>query len=102
MLLRACLSCGRPFYARRPTTRRCPAHQQAQRSARPWRRTRAAVLERDGARCHWCGQPATHVDHLVARSEGGSDSPSNLVASCSSCNLKRGAAGGVPARTDPA
>jgi 5-methylcytosine-specific restriction endonuclease McrA len=47
-------------------------------------------------------RPATHVDHLVARSQGGSDSPANLVASCASCNLKRGAAGGVPARTDPA
>jgi hypothetical protein len=96
LLLRACLGCGRPFYARRQTTRRCPSCQPAARPrGRPWRRVRAAVLERDGGVCHWCGRPgATHVDHLLARSVGGSDDPSNLVASCASCNLKRGAGAG--------
>jgi 5-methylcytosine-specific restriction endonuclease McrA len=60
-------------------------------SSRAWRRLRATVLHRDGHICHWCGAPATHADHLLARSRGGTDDPDNLVAACPACNLSRGA-----------
>lgn len=60
----------------------------------PRRRLRFAVLERDGFRCVYCGRaaPAVQLDmaHLVARSEGGTTEPGNVVTACSSCN---GAAG---------
>ena len=57
-----------------------------------WRKIRAAVLDRDQWTCHWCSKPAATVDHVIARMDGGSDDPSNLVACCSRCNIVRGQA----------
>jgi hypothetical protein len=65
-------------------------------SARPKRaglsaRTRFAVLERDGFCCHYCGRAAPdvvlHVDHIVAKANGGTDDEDNLIAACVDCNL---------------
>lgn len=49
------------------------------------------VLERDGARCRYCGS-AKHptIDHVVPKSRGGSDEPANLVVACRSCNARKG------------
>ena len=55
----------------------------------PWLRVRAAVLARDGYRCSTprCGNRASHVDHIVARSKGGADlDPNGLVSLCRSCH----------------
>jgi 5-methylcytosine-specific restriction endonuclease McrA len=62
---------------------------------RPWRRTVARVIRRDGGICHLCGQPgADSADHLVPRSQGGSDSLTNLRAAhhdvWPKCNRVRG------------
>jgi 5-methylcytosine-specific restriction endonuclease McrA len=54
-----------------------------------WRRIRARILARDGYRCWHCGGIADQVDHLLPRSRGGGDEPSNLVAACQPCNLAR-------------
>ena len=44
-----------------------------------WQRTRLAVLERDGYRCHWCGGRATQADHLKPLARGGAAfNPDNL------------------------
>lgn len=51
---------------------------------------RKAALKRDHHTCLWCGRPATTVDHIIPSSKGGSDTPQNLLASCSECNTKRG------------
>lgn len=52
-----------------------------------WRRVRQAVLERDGHLCVYCRErQATEVDHVVPKSRGGTDDPSNLVACCGPCN----------------
>ena len=60
-------------------------------STTTWRNARTLVLRRDSYLCHWCGGPASEVDHLVSLSEGGAAySPSNLVASCKRCNASRG------------
>lgn len=61
--------------------------------------TRALVLDRNGFTCQMCGAVAgephpydtarktrLHIGHIVDKSQGGNDSPSNLRALCSVCN----------------
>lgn len=50
-----------------------------------WKRIRAEVLARDGARCRYCGGWANTVDHVVPRRDGGGHQMSNLVACCRDC-----------------
>jgi 5-methylcytosine-specific restriction enzyme A len=62
-----------------------------------WKRTRAAVLERDHYRCSAidCTTPARGaggrliVDHVVERRDGGADHVSNLRTLCPSCDNRR-------------
>jgi len=55
------------------------------------RSLRFKVLNRDGFRCKYCGSTAEeaplHVDHVVPIARGGKTRLSNLVTSCSPCNL---------------
>ena len=46
------------------------------------------IRERDGHRCVYCGASygPMHLDHVVARNRGGSDTADNLVVACASCN----------------
>lgn len=55
-----------------------------------WQQLRLLILARDGWVCRWCDEPATTVDHLQPKAQGGSDSPANLVACCARCNSSRG------------
>lgn len=61
--------------------------------------TRALVLDRNGFTCQMCGAVAgephpddpsrrtrLHIGHVIDKSLGGSDDPSNLRAICSLCN----------------
>jgi 5-methylcytosine-specific restriction endonuclease McrA len=32
----------------------------------------------------------THVDHVVRKRDGGTDSANNLITTCADCNLTRG------------
>lgn len=61
--------------------------------------TRAIVLDRNGFTCQMCGAVAgephpydqtrktrLHIGHVIDKSKGGSDEPSNLRAICSICN----------------
>ena len=63
------------------------------------RETRAYVLDRNGFTCQMCGAVAgephpadpsrvtrLHIGHIVDKSMGGTDDPSNLRAVCSICN----------------
>lgn len=56
---------------------------------------RFKVLERDSYRCRYCGatpeSAELHVDHVHPVSEGGGNELENLVTSCRSCNLGKGA-----------
>lgn len=72
--------------------------------------TRAFVLDRNGFTCQMCGAVAgevhpydpsgrktrLHLGHIIDKSHGGTDEPSNLRALCSVCN--EGAANITPAR----
>ncbi len=61
--------------------------------------TRALVLDRNGFTCQMCGAVAgephpydssrktrLHIGHIIDKSQGGTDEPSNLRALCSVCN----------------
>lgn len=64
-------------------------------------RSRQLAFNQQGGKCYYCGLPMVLSDqegpkhlrctaeHLLARSEGGSDAPSNIVAACFYCNHKR-------------
>lgn len=70
-------------------------------SGRRAQRLTAAVLERDGGICVWCGGPASTADHLIPRSKGGAVwDMANLAAACLPCNTSRGARP-RPARVAP-
>lgn len=56
-----------------------------------WYSLKRKVFERDSHRCLYCGAPAQHVDHLIARVEGGTNDLWNLVSSCAFCNQSKNA-----------
>jgi 5-methylcytosine-specific restriction endonuclease McrA len=43
-----------------------------------------------GARCYWCGDLASELDHLLAVAEHGPHNAGPRVPSCRRCNAKRG------------
>ena len=54
--------------------------------------TRANILLRDDETCQYCGKRGRDLtlDHIIPRSRGGQSTWENLVASCKSCNGKKG------------
>ena len=52
------------------------------------------LIERDGARCVWCGPevwPQEHTrENVVPRSRGGHMTPENALIACRPCNRRRG------------
>ena len=52
---------------------------------------REYLLEKWGRKCAYCGQKDTplEVDHIVAKSRGGSNRISNLCLACHECNQKK-------------
>lgn len=52
-------------------------------------------LYKNSTNCYWCNKELikndTHLDHFMPLSKGGKHTISNLVLSCSKCNLKKGA-----------
>ena len=55
------------------------------------KRFRAAILERDGYVCAYCGGAADQVDYRVAIVLGGQPfDPENATAACGTCNARRG------------
>jgi hypothetical protein len=59
--------------------------------------TRSQVFQRARFRCEYCGLhqdqsplAALHVEHILPRKHGGSDSPENLAIACIDCNLHKG------------
>lgn len=56
-----------------------------------WQKARERVLARDYGLCQPCVREnratvATEVDHIVPKSQGGTDDDSNLQAICSACH----------------
>jgi hypothetical protein len=52
---------------------------------------RFRVFVRDEYQCQYCGASATgsqplEIDHIIPRSQGGTDDPGNLITACHACN----------------
>lgn len=47
---------------------------------------RSFIFNRSGGKCVYCGAKAEEIDHVIPRSNGGTNSTYNLVASCRACN----------------
>ena len=59
-------------------------------STAAWRKLRQSIIQRDKC-CQRCGtEERLSVDHIVPRTLGGDDNPSNLQVLCSSCNSSKG------------
>ena len=61
------------------------------------RATQAAVRERAGQRCEYCGLDqadsplaSLHIEHIIPRIHGGTDALDNLALACIDCNLRKG------------
>ena len=50
---------------------------------------RSFIFSRSNSQCVYCGAKAEEIDHVIAKSNGGTNSTYNLVASCRSCNEKK-------------
>lgn len=50
---------------------------------------RSFIFSRSNGQCVYCGAKAEEIDHVIAKSNGGTDSTYNLVASCRSCNERK-------------
>ncbi len=76
----------------RPEVIRLVSFVRVPRDVHRRRITRKAVLARDGWICQYCGagKPGLTVDHVIPRSRGGRSVWENIVASCASCNRRKG------------
>jgi 5-methylcytosine-specific restriction endonuclease McrA len=50
-----------------------------------WRAKRRRILERDGNKCRWCGQPAREVHHTIYR-EDHKEPDRTLISLCLRCH----------------
>jgi len=59
------------------------------------KKLRFEIFKRDSFTCQYCGRTppdvVLHVDHIHPVAKGGDDDPMNLITSCDSCNLGKGA-----------
>lgn len=54
-----------------------------------WHKIRISILTRDGFKCQECGyQNRLEVHHIIPRSKGGTNDPSNLTTLCKRCHDK--------------
>ena len=50
---------------------------------------REFIFSKTKGRCSYCGEKAEEIDHIIAKSNGGSNSTFNLTPACRSCNEKK-------------
>ena len=94
-----CTCCGFEFLSSNANRKKaCDPCRKKNRRTIPTA-TRRKVIERDGCVCRHCGKEVhegdalcdnrLHIDHIIPRSMGGSNSHANLQVLCRSCNLNK-------------
>ena len=97
MVAHPCLDCSRLITSGARCTDHARIYEQHRRPDRhargygaDWVRLSQSIIERDYHTCQLqrlgCTGLATTTDHLIPKSRGGTDDPSNLVAACHACN----------------
>jgi 5-methylcytosine-specific restriction protein A len=88
---RPCIECGRPSQGSRCEIHALPDHRKRAGYGYAWTQLSREIRERFPwcALCGTAGVPL-HVDHIIPRSLGGTDHPSNLRPLCSPCHHKHG------------
>lgn len=94
--LRGCLHPGCPELVTsgyctahaRPAWQRLPITTTGRGYGAAWRRLRSAQIAHQPD-CEECGAPATEVDHIVPKAQGGSDHPTNLQSLCAECHDRK-------------
>jgi hypothetical protein len=81
---------GIRFWKKEMAEGQIPGHYKARKWPASLKTYKKIVMVRDNWTCVYCGKPANQVDHVIPQVHGGSDLPSNLVASCASCNNLKG------------
>lgn len=71
-----------------------PGSTTARGYGHAWARLRESILRRDNGLCQECLRNgrvalATHVDHIIPKSRGGSDDPGNLQSLCVACHKSK-------------
>ena len=65
------------------------------KSAIHLRINRFEIFARDGFRCRYCGKTPQEdgvklcVEHIIPKSQGGSDATANLITACYNCNISK-------------
>ena len=94
--MRRCPICDKDFLARHGRRRYC---ERCKKTSMVY--LHALLVERDGNRCHICHKRVAgrerSADHLIPRSQGGSDDPINLRLAHRRCNSRR-SDGRIPAQ----
>lgn len=60
---------------------------EVERKRKTYKKHWPILIQVYGQICQYCGEFATHIDHVVPVSYGGSHDFDNLVLSCAQCNL---------------
>ena len=90
--IKRCCVCGDWFIAKHAFFTTCDEHRKSESriyNTSFWKKARQDILERDNYICGYCGGQAVTADHVIARAKGGLTIPSNLIATCNSCNSKK-------------
>ena len=66
----------------------CKLHYDRQRQSKH-RKHKTAVFAKHGMLCMCCGAVANTIDHIIAKSNGGSDDAYNLQPLCMPCNSSK-------------